>query len=431
VDLSWKFSKEFVSVLHPQYDHNKNQIFEADEIADIEQAFIEYIEPVDFLTTIKYYEKDTEKTFEELSSLSFQVDSYKTHVIDGELYFDYNLSMRYPLQKEYIFYIDVYDAGNYMKFITNPNGISFETPKGYKIVENANFHMVFFDIVDENSVVEKVYKIKPIVAEEKKEIVPQRELQQSWFIETLSNLLSQTTTKIRNYLLDIKYKEDSIAFISLMLFSLFYGIIHALGPGHGKALVSSYFLSTNRDVKKAFFISTMIGVVHTFSALILTLIVYLFLSNFLSTFIDQAEFYLTKVSAAIIIIMAAYLLYRKLPKKPKAVSKWNIHEPTCGCNSCQVDEKKADLGVILGAGMIPCPTTVLIFIFTISLGMYFTGLLSAIFMSAGMSLVIFVAAALSVKTREKSEEKFAKLSQLLSFVGIAVILLLGVMMLLV
>ncbi len=420
--ISWRFSKEFIENIMPKYDKNGNRTFEVDEIKEIEKAFVDYIGPIDFLTKIKYYKKDTNTTFEQIPKMKFKSISYRTYLKSGELYFDYNITLNYSLHKEYILYFSIFDEEQYMNFIINTQGITFDTPHGYKITENANMYMIFFDIVDANKVVE----VTP-----KKAVEVQKLPKQSFFIQTLSNLLAQTTSKIRSYLLDIKYKESSLAFFSLMLFSLGYGIIHALGPGHGKALVSSYFLASNRDVKKAFFISVMIGIVHTFSALILTLIVYFLLNSLLSNFMDQAEYYLTKVSAVIIILMALYLLYRKLPKKPQAIKQWNIHEPTCGCHSCEVDEKNADLGIILGAGLIPCPTTVLIFIFTISLGMYFTGFISALFMSLGMSLVIFVAAALSVKAREKSEEKFSQLANILSFIGISIIMLLGFMMLIV
>ncbi len=421
--ISWKFSQEFIETIMPKYDKNENRAFDIDEMQKIEKAFVDYIQPIDFLTEIKYYKKDTNSTFEQIPKMKFEPTSYRTYLKSGELYFDYNLTLDYPLHKEYILYFSIFDDEQYMNFIINPLGITFDTPKEYKIIENANMHMLFFDIVDVNKVIEEVEPKKISQVEEKPK--------QSYFIQTLSNLLAQTTTKMRTYLLDIKYKESGMAFFSLMLFSFAYGIIHALGPGHGKALVSSYFLASNRDVKKAFFISAMIGVVHTFSALILTLVVYFVLNTLMSTFMDQAEYYLTKVSAVIIILMALYLLYRKLPKKPKAMKQWSTHEPTCGCHSCEVDEKNADLGVILGAGLIPCPTTVLIFIFTISLGMYFTGFVSALFMSMGMSVVIFIAAALSVKAREKSEEKFSNLANILSFVGIAIIMILGIMMLLV
>jgi len=60
--------------------------------------------------------------------------------------------------------------------------------------------------------------------------------------------------------------------------------------------------------------------------------------------------------------------------------------------------------------------------------MYLAGFISALFMSAGMSVVIFIAAALSVKAREQSEEKYSQLANALSFVGIAVIMILAIMM---
>ena len=45
-----------------------------------------------------------------------------------------------------------------------------------------------------------------------------------------------------------------------------------------------------------------------------------------------------------------------------------------------------------------------------------------------MSVVIFIAAALSVKARKQSEEKYSQLANALSFVGIAVIMILAIMM---
>lgn len=428
--ITWVYSAEFIETLYSQYDNNANRKFEPTELAKIEKALLDYIHPKAYLTTLKYYAKDTNTTFDDIPKIDFSVTHHKTFVENNQLQFSYEIPLNIALSKEYILYVDIYDDGAYMNFMTNPEGVFFNTPNGYKFIENANYNMLFLDIVDANKTLpqptttSKSQETDSVVVREdsieEKKINP--------IIERLSIWLSQTTSKIRSLLLDIKYKESWGAFISLLLFSFVYGVIHALGPGHGKALVSSYFLSSNRDVKRAFFISVAIGIVHTFSALIMTIIVYLFLKTLLSTFMDQAEFYLTKVSAVIILLMGAYLLYRRFPKKPKGVS-WSTHAPACGCGACQKENEKADLGVILGAGIVPCPTTVLIFIFTISMGMYLSGFLSALFMSAGMSLVIFVAAAMSVKVREKSDEKFKDLANLLGLIGIGIIMTLGVMML--
>lgn len=421
--ITWRFSDEFIQSIMPQYDKNKDGSFDAKEIEKIEQAYVDYIYPLDFLTTVKYYAKDINGTFEDVSKLDIHVKNYKTYLKDDELLFSYNLTLDLDLKKEMILFIMIEDEGDFMNFMSDAKRMHFNTPLGYKIIENANYNMVFFDFEDASFMLDaKPQAIKKVEATTSIEETPPQE----GFVNSLAILLAQTTSKIRGYLQEIKNEQSSSAFFSLMLFSLFYGIIHALGPGHGKTLVSSYFLSSNRDVEKAFYISLAIGVVHTFSALFLTLLVYFVLNVLLSSFMEDVTYYLTKISAVIIMMMALFLLYKKLPKKP--TSKWSTHENTCGCHSCHIDDKKADLGVILGAGMVPCPTTVLIFIFTFSQGMYLTGFISALFMSAGMSIVIFIAAALSVKAREQSEEKYSQLANALSFIGIAIIMILAIMM---
>jgi ABC-type nickel/cobalt efflux system permease component RcnA len=85
--------------------------------------------------------------------------------------------------------------------------------------------------------------------------------------------------------------------------------------------------------------------------------------------------------------------------------------------------------VILSAGIVPCPGTITIFIFTLSLGIYTVGLMSAIFMSIGMSLIIFMAAYLSLKVREKSSPN-ERVRQVLDYGSLVFILGLGVLLLL-
>lgn len=211
-------------------------------------------------------------------------------------------------------------------------------------------------------------------------------------------------------------------------------MIHALGPGHGKSLVAAYFLGNNRSVSKAFSVSALIGVVHTFSAFILTFVIYYVLNTYMGRYFSDIEAVTTKVSALIIILIALYLLYKRISKRPKAIpqtSTWSQVKPTpshhqsCGCGACQT--QSTDIGVILSAGIIPCPGTVTVFIFTLSLGVYMVGLMSAIFMSIGMSFIIFIAAYLSLKVREKSSPN-ERIRQILDYGSLIVIFGLGVLL---
>ncbi|HHS92172.1 MAG TPA: hypothetical protein ENK82_02380 [Campylobacterales bacterium] len=69
-----------------------------------------------------------------------------------------------------------------------------------------------------------------------------------------------------------------------------------------------------------------------------------------------------------------------------------------------------------------------IFIFTLSLGVYWVGFLSAVFMSLGMSLIIFIAAYLSLKVR-KTTMGSDRVRKILDYGSLVFILGLGVLLL--
>ena len=259
-------------------------------------------------------------------------------------------------------------------------------------------------------------------------------------IEILRKQLNGLKDRLKATLQDIKKRDSIASYFWLLLFSLLYGMLHAVGPGHGKTLVSSYFMQKEGSYFKAFSIASLIGVVHTFSAFLLTLIVYYVIGLMFSSSLINIEQATTKVSAVIIILIALYLIYQKYKRdrKPKvrfstgaspliATKNANLHKHTssCGCSACNTTS--TDLGVILAAGIVPCPGTVTIFLFTLSLGVYFVGFLSALFMSLGMSIIIFITAVVTIKVRKKSESN-TKLIKFLEYGSLIFILFLGVIL---
>ncbi|HOO70139.1 MAG TPA: hypothetical protein PK926_00135 [Spirochaetota bacterium] len=66
-----------------------------------------------------------------------------------------------------------------------------------------------------------------------------------------------------------KIEQGSHAEIMLFVFfSFLYGIIHSLGPGHGKSLISSYFLTEEARIRKALVAGPMIALLHGMSAVV-------------------------------------------------------------------------------------------------------------------------------------------------------------------
>ncbi|MEI8180888.1 MAG: hypothetical protein WCG38_19840, partial [Aestuariivirga sp.] len=60
---------------------------------------------------------------------------------------------------------------------------------------------------------------------------------------------------------------------TLMLLSFAYGIFHAAGPGHGKAVISTWLLATENELKRGVLISFMSAFIQALTAIVLTLVI--------------------------------------------------------------------------------------------------------------------------------------------------------------
>ncbi len=78
----------------------------------------------------------------------------------------------------------------------------------------------------------------------------------------------------------------------------------------------------------------------------------------------------------------------------------------------------------MSTGLVPCPGTVMIFILALSKELYFIGFISALFMSLGMSFVIFIGAVLSINARSKSSNN-PKLFSIFEFFALFIMFVLG------
>ncbi|MBD3794175.1 MAG: hypothetical protein IE889_08510, partial [Campylobacterales bacterium] len=382
----------------------------------------EYLIGENYLTYIKYV--PSVEMYDEMDYLAHSASNMATSYEDNLLRFSYTLDTNLTPVDGHQLYITFFDMGSFFSFKIDKieQALPQDANRTVLLGNSASFELTATQQVPSPTTLAST---APQHAE-----TPSQEGILGW----MSQQLKTTKERLVTLLEDIKANQSPSSYLWLLLFSLLYGMIHALGPGHGKSLVAAYFLGNNRSVSKAFSVSALIGVVHTFSAFILTFVIYYVLNTYMGRYFSDIEAVTTKVSALIIILIALYLLYKRISKRPKAIpqtSKWSQVKPTpshhqsCGCGACQT--QSTDIGVILSAGIIPCPGTVTVFIFTLSLGVYMVGLMSAIFMSIGMSFIIFIAAYLSLKVREKSSPN-ERIRQILDYGSLIVIFGLGVLL---
>jgi ABC-type nickel/cobalt efflux system permease component RcnA len=252
------------------------------------------------------------------------------------------------------------------------------------------------------------------------------------FVAFLVEMLKMLSLKLNTLLFDIKEHNSLSLMLVLLAVSFAYGFIHASGPGHGKMLVASYFGSNDKSYKKAIFIAFGIAIVHTFSALILTIFAYFVLNSIFSLALSNATAMITRLSGVAIISIGIYFLHTKIKHyRMQHKIKWSLApQSSCSCASCK-SANSTDWMLVLSAGIVPCPGTVTVFLFSISLGLFYIGFLSAVAMSLGMGLVIAMTAILSTKFRNATKSRFSKFLVVLEFASVFVIISLGILLILI
>ncbi len=422
IHIKWNFSDLYSQEILRQYDKNNNEKLDNKELKVLLKAMLDYLIPKKMLTQIKYALED-----EDAILLRPKYNNFAMKMEDGLLSFAYDAAVNREVEDNATLSLTFKDDEAYFGFVILDAKIH-GTQLNY--MQNIYLFTVSF-LFNKPISIEAQAPIKKEVPVLKEKIVEQEASMQS-------NILKESILKIKSLFEAIKDEKNPLSYMLLLFFAYLYGLIHALGPGHGKTLVASYFLSNERSYSKALFVSLAIGIVHTFSAFLLTVAIYFLVNTFLAQFMNDTVFYTTKISALIIISIALYLIYtkykayralRKASKAPAFKFSATPHLATCSCASCRVANNSTDMALIISAGIIPCPGTTTIFIFALSMGLYYAGFLSALVMSLGMSTIIFISALLSVAVRKKSQNSNGNLKKYLEYASLLVILGLGVVLL--
>ena len=106
-------------------------------------------------------------------------------------------------------------------------------------------------------------------------------------------------------------REDGSKLWLLVGLSFAYGVFHAAGPGHGKAVISSYMLANEVALRRGVMLSFVSAMLQAVTAIVLMGLVFLALRG-TSISMTNATWFLETVSFGLIAAFGAWLLWRKL-----------------------------------------------------------------------------------------------------------------------
>jgi len=274
-------------------------------------------------------------------------------------------------------------------------------------------------------------------------------------------------------------RENPWQLWSLVGLSFTYGVLHAAGPGHGKAVISSYMIANETELKRGVMLSFLSSILQGIVAILLIGAVYLLLRGS-SINMTAATRWLEIASYALITAFGGWLLLRKLRSmlRPVAVASvaggghihlahdhdshrhdhhhhhahdghhGHSHGPGEVCASCghahapDPSLLKGDRfalreawSAVIAVGLRPCSGALIVLSFALLNGLYLGGVLSVFAMSLGTAITVSILATMAVTAKgfalryASSGTAAARISHGIEIAGAALVLLLGLVLL--
>jgi nickel/cobalt exporter len=251
-----------------------------------------------------------------------------------------------------------------------------------------------------------------------------------WVLRTQQSLQRDLATGVKS----LKGEHAVAGAMMLAALSFIYGVVHAVGPGHGKTIISSYVVANEETMRRGVIISFIAAGLQALTAIALVGIL-AFALNASGMQINAWSNQLEMVSYGLIALVGAWLLTTQLiaifrrrqePRKVEAPAEHmghdhhhadgehdhhhdhdHHHAEGEACNHI-VDARKLAgpfswrkiLAVVFSVGIRPCTGAILVLVFALTQGMFWAGVAATFAMAIGTGITVAALATLALGSRE-------------------------------
>ncbi|MEM6665565.1 MAG: nickel/cobalt transporter [Pseudomonadota bacterium] len=206
-----------------------------------------------------------------------------------------------------------------------------------------------------------------------------------------------------------EFQSSPQAALWLVLASFLYGVFHAAGPGHGKAVLGSYMLASRAVAMRGIALSIVSSLAQGATAIIAVFVLVVILRSTGSQISDQV-WTLERASFALLTVFGAWLVWKKIispllsrdksgpPAQQNAHHHGDHHHDLeCGCGHDHIPgahrlAEPLSLGqaaALIGSiALRPCSGAIIVLVFALTQKMPFAGILAVVAMSLGTALTV-------------------------------------------
>jgi nickel/cobalt exporter len=226
-------------------------------------------------------------------------------------------------------------------------------------------------------------------------------------------------------------KSDGSAVWTLLAISFAYGIFHAAGPGHGKAVISSYLVANQETARRGIVLSFASALMQSLVAVVVVAIC-AWLLNATANTMCNAEKVIEIASYALIAAFGARLVWTKgggfmralQAERPEPAlatvahhhhdhghdrhhNHDHVHDEHCGhSHGPELGELagpggwRRGLAAIFAVGLRPCSGAILVLVFALAQGLFWAGIAATFVMGLGTAITVATIAVIAVSAKD-------------------------------
>ncbi|MDR3438285.1 hypothetical protein [Telmatospirillum sp.] len=216
---------------------------------------------------------------------------------------------------------------------------------------------------------------------------------------------SRLNAELRSQLRAARDDQSVRPAVAIVLFSFLYGVFHAIGPGHGKLVVGSYFLTRRARLAQGLSMSLSAALIQACSAILLVGLLSALFDIGTRAILDQAA-WLEGVSYAAIVLLGLWMGWGVVSGRVCCDHDHHEHHdhdgphgPHCGCGH-EVDHLEIEapsssrtewwhvLSTGAAVGVRPCSGAILVLLFTLANNIFVVGVIATFAMALGVAITV-------------------------------------------
>lgn len=229
-----------------------------------------------------------------------------------------------------------------------------------------------------------------------------------------------------------RHGNDAATWLTLSGLGFLYGILHAIGPGHGKAIIATFTLSQPTARRQTLAIAIGGALMQGVSAILWVALAMGLLHLLMPDAVNHSH-WLNRANAALIIAMGAYILYRHRPHRQ--------HDAHCACghdhhhHDAPATSALSPWAAIIAIGIRPCSGAMISLAAAWSWSLIGAGIAMTLAIACGTALTIATIAMLCYHGRQHLARRLthdgarlARLTRTLALAGGLILILLGALL---